>query len=264
MRPIRPIPVLATALLAVALSAAPASAGGATWAFDGTPRDAEAVLVPGERVRATTLLWLDGVGSRAEEGAYWAGPQHGPFYGYISTRDPRRGRGVFAPPLPPDALRIGEVRFEETKEAGVLEAVLEFVVPQLEPGYYALHHCNDPCTRQIGDTWTTPITIAADRGDALLARDLDRLDRRLDRLQPVVQILRRRLTSKVERLNGEVESLKDELARFERSDRAPGTAVESGRIPTEDRWPPALVAFALALVVVGGAGYTLRSAAKTR
>lgn len=248
----RIVPSIAAIAGSVALNAAPASAGGGTWLFEGHHRNAEAVLVSGERVRATTLLWLKGVGSRAEEGAYWAGPEDGPFYGYISPRDPK-DPGFYAPPLPEDATMVGEIRFEETNDPGVLEVVLEFTVPRLEPGYYALHHCNDPCNRQIGDTWTTRITIVDDEDEALLARSIGRIERRLDRTQPGVRIRLQRLTAKVERLYDEVESLKTTVIRLEQRGKSHNEQPEPDAT-RQASWGVPQLATILTLLILLGAG----------
>lgn len=237
--------ILAAGIVAstVVVGANPAVAGGATWSFEGQHRNADAVLVTGDRVRATTLLWLKGVVGE-KRGAYWAGPQHGPFYGYISPRNPD-GPGDYAPPLPKDAVSVGEVRFEETKDPGVLEAVLEFTVPQLPPGHYRFDHCNDPCTRQIGDTWTTRITIVGNEDDAVLARAIGHIEQRLNTTQPALRIRVRNLTDKLERLTIAVKSMQKEL---DERDRAAATEVKKEEVaPAAEGtpWWPALLGLAL-------------------
>lgn len=227
---------------AVLLGANPAGAGGGTWVFEGQHRNSDPVLVSGERVRATVLLWLKGVVGE-KKGAYWAGPQHGPFYAYISPSDPN-GPGDYAPPLPQGALLVGEVGWEETKDPGVLEAVLEFTVPELRPGHYVLDHCNDPCTRQIGDTWTTRVTIVGSEDAAFLARSIGSIDTRLNRTQPRLRIRVGNLTEKLERLTIAMKSMREDLAERERKEVT--EAKKEVEPVAQDRpWWPAPVGLAL-------------------
>lgn len=199
-----------------------ARAGGGTWAFEDQGLNREAIFIPGDHVRAYTSLTLEGVVSRAKykSGAYWGGPEHGPYFGYISGPSLPRARPT-APPIPDGALQVGEVRFTETRRSGVLDVTLEFVMPELEPGYYTLHHCNNPCTRQIGDTMSTPFTVVQDRGQALLAGRLQRLERR-------DMSFRFRMEDRVEDLqkrNAEVESeIQDLQTRLKELEGKPAAA----------------------------------------
>jgi len=154
-----------------------AEAGGATWVFEDQGLIREAIFTPGDRVKASTSLALRAVVSGEKRGAHWAGPEQGPFFAYLS-RHPAPGRRPQAPPLPDTAIFVGEVTFSETQQRGILDASLDFVMPDVEPGYYMLHHCNDPCTRQIGDMMSTPVTVVENRGQALLAGRVQRLERR--------------------------------------------------------------------------------------
>lgn len=166
--------LLVAAVTTLMAGAGTARAGGGTWVFENQGLNREAIFTPGDPVQASSGLALRAVES-GKRAVYWAGPEHGPFFGYLSRRvgPDRRPQ---TPPLPKDAILVGEVRFSETKQPGVLHVSLEFVMPDLEPGYYTLHHCNDPCTRQIGDTMSTPITVVEDRGQALLAARVQRLE----------------------------------------------------------------------------------------
>lgn len=256
MRVWKRVVLITTATTGMSLIGSPATAGGATWTFTGQP-DGIPVLVPGEEVKATTLLWLKGVDSHAQKGVYWAGPKQGPFYGYISAR-PTGGAVAYAPPLPEDAVMVGEIRFEKTEHRGVLEAVLEFVVPEVEPGHYTLHHCNEACTRQIGDTWSTPITIASDEGDAALARSIGRIETRLDRTQPGVRIRLQRLTAKVERLYDEVESLKATVFRLEQRGKSHDEQPEPDATQQASWGAPQLATIVTLLILIGAARFEQR------
>jgi hypothetical protein len=197
-----------------------ALAGGGSWAFGDDPKTHH-ILVWGEQVHARTSVWVPGI-KDAPEG-YFAGPEHGPFYGYISPR-PAHRIDSFAPPLPKDAMLVGEVTFSETDDPDALNVALDFVVPEIEPGYYTLHHCNDPCTRQIGDLMSTPIVIVAERGDRFLAARADHVDRRFERLRArsnhELDEARARVGSLLARVGGlesDVGSLREEIASLERS-----------------------------------------------
>ena len=197
MRLVRPI----LCLLIVAATIAhpvPVHAGGGGWTFVGHHPDTDAVLVVGEVAHARTLLSLEGVEEHGDVDTYWAGPSDGPFLGYLSSR--AEGRRFYAPPLPKDAVYVGDVSFVETDEPKVLEVQLDFVVPDVAPGHYTLHHCNDPCTRQIGDTMSTPVTIVSDVGQALTAARVDRLERTLDKHRANSYRRTAKLERRVERL----------------------------------------------------------------
>lgn len=211
------------------LGADAAQAGGGTWTFEDQGLNREAIFTPGARVRAYSSLSLKGVVSRAryEKGAYWGGPEHGPYYGYISG-PALPGRRPMAPPIPNGAIRVGEVLFSETRTSDVLDVSLEFVMPDLEPGYYTLHHCNAPCTRQIGDIMSTPITVVEDRGQALLAGRVQRLESRdlsfrfrvEDRINDVV-LENAGLESDIATLQNKVEELEARPAPASRQQQPP-------------------------------------------
>ena len=238
----RALGVLGVVVGVLLLGTGTASAGGGTWFFEGQTLNAEAVLIPGDRVRAETLLWLKGVEPRAKDGGYWAGPDQGPFFGYISGQE-RQAWGPIAPPLPKDAMRIGEVRFTETKDPNVLDVSLDFTLPDLEPGYYMLHHCNVPCSRQIGDTMSTPFTVVEDTGQALLASRLSRVSRQVGRIRPVLDNRTDNVREESARLAFRLRSLEKRIVDLE----ARPAAV---RVPNRDDRPP--IAWALA-----GAGAVL-------
>lgn len=239
--------IAATTLI---LGSGTAAAGGGTWFFEGQSPRSEAVLVPGDRVHAETLLWLDGVKRGDNKGAYWAGPKQGPFFGYISGQERQRW-GPIAPPLPNHAMRVGEVRFAETEKPGVLDVSLDFTLPDLEPGYYMLHHCNVPCSRQIGDMMSTPFTVVEDRGQAFLASRVSRLDRQIGQLRPVLDNRTDNVRSENAALGIQIRSLENRIAALEENlTRAARRSAPSsgGRAPMEWIFGGALTAL---LAVIG-------------
>lgn len=221
--------VVAGALLLLALAPGRAAAGGALWGFEGHPIHGEAIFVPGDDVRARGAVGLQEISPKQPGDAFSAGPEHGPFYGYISART-GPSWGPYAPPLPEDAMLVGEVRFTESKHPQVLDLSLDFVMPDLEPGYYTLHHCNDPCTRQIGSMMSTPITLVEDRGQALLAARLYRLERRDQALRP-------RLDNQIDKLSSENAGLESDITALQNKiDKLEDEPVATPPSPEPSMW----------------------------
>jgi hypothetical protein len=67
--------------------------------------------------------------------------EEGPFHVFALPRGVslREGR-----PIPPTAIRLGTVAVIE--EDGSYELETDFIVPDLDPGWYEIGVCNDPCT----------------------------------------------------------------------------------------------------------------------
>jgi hypothetical protein len=172
------------------------------------------VLVAGEPVHAWAGLWLDGVEDHGDQDIFWAGPEEGPFYGYIVPAHPIDD--AFPPPLPDNALYVGEVVFSGTDDSQIMDVNLDFVLPDLEPGEYYLLHCNDPCTRQIGDTMSTRITVVEDQGQAFIADRMNRFDRTLINLRARSGNRVHNLESVASRLSSQVNSMEAQLATLER------------------------------------------------
>ncbi|MGQ0824297.1 MAG: hypothetical protein ACT4OX_04545 [Actinomycetota bacterium] len=126
---------------AVVSSAPPAAAGGATWSFD---RDG---YRPGDVVIARTgISW--------EHNPQLGTPDDGPYFAYIVPW-PYLGPWMN---IPANAEPVGQIatQLEPIEESpgwvtGPHGARVEFVLPNLEPGWYELLHCNDPCTTKLAD-----------------------------------------------------------------------------------------------------------------
>jgi hypothetical protein len=132
------------AAVACLLSLAPAAlAGGSfvTWE--------KGAYAPGETVRGTTTF---GKGC-CNRGV----PQDGPFYVYLY----HSVEGSEIPPLPPDAVLVGAIEIEGN--ASPWTATYELVVPlNTPPGEYDVVHCNDPCTKMLGDLVEPQLVVAND------------------------------------------------------------------------------------------------------
>jgi hypothetical protein len=151
---------LATAIAVGSLLLAPTGAfanGGAYLEFDQT------YYLPGDAGRAVTYVSLP------------AGKEHlldeGPFSVFALPAGMTLREGH---PIPPVAVQLGTVTV--TEEDGSYEFVTEFIVPELDPGFYDIGVCNDPCTisgfrEALGGT----ISIVETRREAQLLTSNDRL-----------------------------------------------------------------------------------------
>jgi hypothetical protein len=139
------------------LTAGPAEAGGSTWEFP----DPE--VAPGETVFAwVQVAW--------EHNPSLGTPADGPWLAWIQpvgaqqAANPRQD-GVGG------AIFVGEVMvFDEPYDAGGVRfgphhATISFVLPDVPSGEYELVHCNDPCTKSLGDvTWGSFRVVRAGGG----------------------------------------------------------------------------------------------------
>jgi hypothetical protein len=142
--------VAVSALLASACAfASPASAGGAVWDFD------RPYYEPGDIVRAATSV---GWGHNDQLGT----PDDGPYGVWIQvwTGWAAGAAGESLAEQIESARYVTDVRIELGPQVlnGFLQgpniARVEFRLPAIAPGLYALLHCNDPCTTPLGDiTW---------------------------------------------------------------------------------------------------------------
>lgn len=133
--------VLATGI--VLYTPTDAHAGGANWYFDRPSYE------PGDVVIATTpVTW----GHNPQLGT----PEDGPYGAWIEEMP--------GPEAPPSTLaeRVEFARYMtdvaieappavDGQQPGGGKARVEFVLPDVPPGFYMLLHCNYPCTTQLGD-----------------------------------------------------------------------------------------------------------------
>ena len=135
-----------------------AAAGGAHWRFD---RDAYHV---GEvATGVTAIAW--------EHNPALGTPADGPYFGYLLPVGQLGDTAVW-PSISEGALKVGQVEINDgpVEEApgfwvGPHHARLEFTVPALPAGSYAVLHCNDPCTTPLADIIGGSIVIGSAGGD---------------------------------------------------------------------------------------------------
>jgi hypothetical protein len=139
--------MLATCAL-VLVGASPAHAGGSWLPFE---RDH---YEPGEHAVASGSF---GPGC-CDRG--WL--EDGPYYAWLVPYDdtqPAEGT------LLDRVVRIGEIRLSQEPYQWNGQtyfrniATVEFVVPDLPPGQYSVFHCNDPCTKQLGDVTSAMLQV---------------------------------------------------------------------------------------------------------
>ena len=131
--------MLAACTLALA-GAVPAHAGGSNLQFE---RDH---YEPGERAIAT-----GGFGPGCCDRGWL---EDGPYYAWLVPSDETQRAEAT---LPNDVVPIGEVHLSQepyqvngqTYFRNI--ATVEFDVPDVPPGRYWVAHCNDPCTKELGD-----------------------------------------------------------------------------------------------------------------
>lgn len=122
--------------------AAPADAGGSVWHFEGHEYQ------PGDIADATTsVAWShnNDLGT----------PGDGPYFIYLAPADTE---WVSWPPDPEGSMLVGIVAIdlgpfeaEDGDRYGPHGATARFEIPDVAPGKYQVIHCNDPCTKQLGD-----------------------------------------------------------------------------------------------------------------
>jgi len=199
----------------VTFIAPPANAGGGRWDINGHI-EGRAVVTVGEIVEISETVWLGEDGRGEPNGGYHAGPEHGPFYFYIVSLGNREY--PYPPPLPPDSVYVADVEFGPIEDSSVSVGG-SFTMPSVEPGEYVLLHCNDPCSRQLGDLMSTSFTAVADASEARLTRTIDKIDERVFNqgywVRTKFRILKRNLSSELGKLRGETAAIDHRLTAIE-------------------------------------------------
>jgi hypothetical protein len=220
--------VLVMAMVAVLVIVAPTGAeanGGAYLEFDRT------YYLPGDAGHAVTYVSLP------------ASKEHlldeGPFYVFALPAGASLREGK---PIPSAAVRLGTVAVTEEDET--YEFTTEFTVPELDPGYYEIGVCNDPCTISgFREALGGSLSIVETRREAQLLTTNDRLRGQLFGARREVRRAERRLTaaegeletqlafgsSERSELAAEIDRLETQLAA------ARARAASSGRTPF-DAW----------------------------
>jgi hypothetical protein len=95
----------------------------------------------------------------------------GPFHVFALPRGVSLREGH---PIPPTAIRLGTVTVTEEDESYELET--DFIVPDLDPGWYEIGVCNDPCTTSgFRESLGGSLAIVETRREAQLLTANDRL-----------------------------------------------------------------------------------------
>ena len=179
--------------------------------------------------------------------------EEGPFYVFAlpAGASLREGR-----PIPSSAVRLGIVTVTEEDDA--YEFTTEFTVPELDPGFYEIGVCNDPCTISgFRESLGGSLSIVETRREAQLLTTNDRLRGQLFGARREVRRAERRLTaaegeleaqltfgsSERSELAAEIERLETQLAS------ARTRAASSGRTPF-DPWVVGAILIVTALAAV--------------
>lgn len=177
---------------------APAEAGGAHLQWENE------FSIPGDVVRGHAFVQLDG--RSHNQGAL----RDGPYYAYLSHKDSS------APPLPSGSTRLARIEIDPRPGGKHADVTIEFVLPSLDPGYYWILNCNDPCRKIFGDLAAGQINVVADKSEARvldlalrIGREVHGVDQRLQR--KVLGERRSSLSTRVTALQQRVDQLEGQL-----------------------------------------------------
>lgn len=122
----------------------------------------------------------------------------GPFHVFALPRGVSLREGH---PIPPTAIRLGTVTVIEEDES--YEFGTDFIVPDLDPGWYGIGVCNDPCTISgFRESLGGSLAIVETRREAQLLTANDRLRGQLFGARREARRAERRLTA----VEGELET----------------------------------------------------------
>ena len=144
------------AFVALLVTGAPASAA----ADESFNFDREAYPPGVEAIGRAGVNW--------EGNLLWGTPVDGPFYAYalpLGTAAVYDAAGL--PVIPPDARQLDEIEIRNEPiesypgyEVGPYSAIVQFDVPDdMAPGTYTIVHCNDPCTKTLGNLTESQFTV---------------------------------------------------------------------------------------------------------
>lgn len=235
--------VLLTTVIGTLVLVAPSGAtanGGAYLQFDRT------YYVAGDEGNGVTYVSLP------------AGKEHlldeGPFSVFALPRGVSLHEGH---PIPPTAIRLGPVTV--TEEDGSYELETDFIVPHLDPGWYGIGVCNDPCTISgFRESLGGSLSIVETRREAQLLTTNERLRSQLFGARREARRAERRLAE----VEGELETqlafgseerieLAAEIDRLETQlASARSREEESGRAPFDPWVVGAILLVTLAIAVL--------------
>lgn len=151
---------------------------------------------------------------------------------------------------------VGQVTFAEGADPDVMDYRLDFVMPEVEPGRYSLLHCNDPCTRQIGDMLSTPITVVEDSGERFIVGAINDIDRALFNVRYRVRNRVNRVQRDLGKVGSNVSSLETKIewleARVAKLERATAARSRENAMPTSSwlSWVTGAILLAGGLVLI--------------
>jgi hypothetical protein len=232
-----------TAMVGATVLVSPSGAtanGGAYLEFDRT------YYVAGDEGRGVTYVSLP---TRKEHLL-----DEGPFHVFALPRGVSLREGH---PIPPTAIRLGTAVV--TEEDGSYELETDFIVPDLDPGWYQIGVCNDPCTISgFRESLGGSLAIVETRREAQLLTANDRLRGELFGARREVRRAEHRLAQAEDELElqltfgseertelaAEIDRLETQLA----SARSRGT--ETGRTPFDPWVVGAILLVTLAIAVL--------------
>ena len=178
----------------------------------------------------------------------------GPFHVFALPRGVSLREGH---PIPPTAIRLGTVTVIEEDRSYEFEA--DFIVPDLDPGWYEIGVCNDPCTISgFRESLGGSLAIVQTRREAQLLTANDRLRGQLFGARREARRAERRLTE----VEGELETqltfgseerteLAAEIDRLETQlASARSREAEMGRTPFDPWLVGAILLVTLAIAVL--------------
>ena len=178
----------------------------------------------------------------------------GPFHVFALPRGVSLREGH---PIPPAAIRLGTVAVIEEDESYEVET--DFIVPDLDPGWYEIGVCNDPCTISgFRESLGGSLAIVETRREAQLLTANDRLRGQLFGAHREVRRAERRLAN----VEGELETqlafgsqerieLAAEIDRLETQlASARSREVETGRTPFDPWLVGAILLVTVAIAVL--------------
>lgn len=178
----------------------------------------------------------------------------GPFHVFALPRGVSLREGI---PIPSTAIRLGTLTV--TEEDGSYEFATDFVVPDLDPGWYEIGVCNDPCTISgFRESLGGSLSIVETRREAQLLTANGRLRSQLFGARREARRAERRLTE----VEGELDTqlafggeerteLAAEIARLEAQlASARSRAAETGRTPFDPWLVGAILLVTLAIAVL--------------
>jgi hypothetical protein len=190
-------------------------------------------MAPEDRVRAEAefFFWSEELFERARRGEL--------FYAYlIAEFDFRVVRRAAAGPFSHDWWTLGAARPIPVGTLGIdwkpipARAEVGFVMPDLEPGTYALMFCDLGCLRPLGDIVPAKVTVVEDPLVALLARRLERREMEGLRQLSSLQAARRVAKEAREEAKAATEGAAALATRIRELEARVATLEEPGRFPS--------------------------------